>query len=291
MSEILNKIKSNFFSIMLPGFFIVTIMCMTTISALLLPFEPQEVLANLTAIWKTLNSGWIFPIIVVSFSFLVGNAVWAKKINITDNKTVSKYVSDEDLENTWRMAERIDSFPYPMILMMTQDYFQSGVSTKNHLPPLSSFSSTVSKILDDTITQEIKTKNDLKKYSTTKLKPTPINTKEKNRLHSCYNYWKTVLCQEKPDSFALCKEYEARVRLFAGMYWAGFFGKWFSIAGIVCGIAHLFLHQWYYSLVTLGIGAIASYAIQASFGRSLRRVRIQEVTTTYAAYVAFRESQ
>ena len=46
----------------------------------------------------------------------------------------------------------------------------------------------------------------------------------KSTIHTAFNYFKTVLCAESPNVFAYTQALEARVRLFAGMFWSAGFG-------------------------------------------------------------------
>lgn len=105
---------------------------------------------------------------------------------------------------------------------------------------------------------------------------------DRDPRHSDYNWWKLVAAQKAPNAFALCQEYEARVRLFAGMVWASAFGVVAGLVGVAqCRIASPDKDNWIVPvLIEVGI----SLALLVVYGVQLRHVRHQEVRGVVMAY-------
>lgn len=107
--------------------------------------------------------------------------------------------------------------------------------------------------------------------------------KDKRGLHDLYNYWKTMICIDAPASFAFTQDLESRVRMFAGMFWAGVAG----IVGSFLAIISFSFNQaaytvWgVYILVMLGL----SVTLMLAFGLNLKRVRGQEVSSVFLAFL------
>ncbi|MBI3418380.1 MAG: hypothetical protein HY043_24080 [Verrucomicrobia bacterium] len=113
-------------------------------------------------------------------------------------------------------------------------------------------------------------------------------SQDESRLHDIFNFWKMVLCQEAESAFLFTQELEARVRLFAGMFWAGAVGLAITLVGSFLvamnffGI-HLIKPDWCKPLALLtGLSLI----LCALFGSQLRRVRKHEVRQLFTAYLA-----
>ncbi len=102
-------------------------------------------------------------------------------------------------------------------------------------------------------------------------------------VHTVYNYFKAVICSESPGAFSFTQALEARVRLFAGMFWSAFFGfvTCISLLYIEIFIKNIEVHGF---VICLGV---ASLIIAGLLGGQLPRVRGQEVEYVFYSYLAF----
>jgi hypothetical protein len=105
---------------------------------------------------------------------------------------------------------------------------------------------------------------------------------EKN-LHNAYNFWKMAICYESREVFNYIQAQESIVRLFAGMFWAGLIGVIGSIVTLVgCLLNKEIRGVWLeYAIVMLAVSVV----ILVMFGMNIRRVRAQEVTFVFMAYL------
>jgi hypothetical protein len=96
-----------------------------------------------------------------------------------------------------------------------------------------------------------------------------------------FNYWKDVLCVNSPNAFDNYREFEARTRFFAGMFLSGF-------AGIITSVA-AFVKYGLHSPAVLYL-FITSLIIAIVFGKGIKTVRKQEVSTLVGLYIAYIQS-
>jgi len=112
-----------------------------------------------------------------------------------------------------------------------------------------------------------------------------FTTPEGRSLHTMYNFWKAVLAGAKTGNFEQVQEQEARVRLFANMYWAGFLSMFPLSMGVALSVIHIFDRSWLWPmLAAFTISLVLAFTI----GSQVRRVRGQEVFSVFMAYVALR---
>lgn len=91
-----------------------------------------------------------------------------------------------------------------------------------------------------------------------------------------FDYWKMVLCTEAPEAFAYTQSLEARVRMFAGMIWAG-------LLGLVCASFILcFPHNGSRLLLDYMVfgSLIILWAVSCVLGRVLAAARGVRLDTT-----------
>ncbi len=116
--------------------------------------------------------------------------------------------------------------------------------------------------------------------------PLPV---DKHSLYILFQYWKMVICIEKSGSFSYIQEFESRVRMFAGMFWAGSCG----IGGSILISASFIFNKaacivwWKYILLMF----LVSVIIAVIFSRSLKRVRSEEVISVFIAYLFIQRSK
>ena len=278
MTDILGKIKGNFFAIIVPGIFIMMIVTVSLFSFLSILFPCLTDAATLGHIWKAINDSWIFMAMFLMLSFLFGNLTLAKSVHDTDKATTEKRI--KALKNkpirAWELLALNDVFPYPDIIKATRDNIKRGLRDvdQSFLPS------------DWRLTKR---------------------EQDTDMLHNCYDYWKAVLIKEQPSLASHCREYEGRVRLFSGMYQSGSIGLFLSFATIFFGALHLILLGLAANRITLDffydakvanafivigiIGAVISFLLKENFGNRIRRVRVQEVAVTYVAYTAYKQIQ
>lgn len=104
---------------------------------------------------------------------------------------------------------------------------------------------------------------------------------EKGTSHTMFNYWKAALCLDTPAAFVYAQELEGRVRLFAGMFWAGILGLLVCTAG-VCLLLGPLPTSWFGPLLVF---VLLSLTIAGVFGWRLRRVRADEAVRVFIAFL------
>jgi len=108
-------------------------------------------------------------------------------------------------------------------------------------------------------------------------------------LHNTYNYWKLVICSESEAMFNYISNLEATVRLFVGMFWAGFIGVVGYVViliGCLCNDV-IKTEMWNYSIVML----ITSIIIMLMFGMNIRRTRVQETMNVFMAFLVLKQKK
>jgi len=115
--------------------------------------------------------------------------------------------------------------------------------------------------------------------------PLSLEIPADNSQHTVYNFWKAVLAGGKNANYEHLQEQEARVRLFANMYWAGFLSMVPLSIGFLLSLFHVFDRSWRWPMAAaFSISLLIAFTI----GSQLRRVRGQEVFSLFTAYVALK---
>lgn len=94
-----------------------------------------------------------------------------------------------------------------------------------------------------------------------------------------FNYWKDVLCLNTTEGFEYYQTFEIRVRLFAGIIWAGWTG--------ILGSLYIVLHSGHFSHPVGAPLFVLSSILIATFGTNFRRVRRQEARSLALIYIAY----
>ncbi|MBN2714650.1 MAG: hypothetical protein JXX14_02270 [Deltaproteobacteria bacterium] len=301
MPELINKVRNYFFAIMVPGAFVTLLLALGILSGVEVS-QGSAFIFNWN-FWDKLNNGWIIPAVFLTMSFMVGNGFWAVKINDTDTKSVKRFLNDNHVMNCWRLAERIDSFPYPMVLIMTQQHMKTAYGSPSYLPELPNMTQWANRLKDDAYQnkyREIAKPGSLWKWIWRKRNFEKLREQDRANcvncfeettlLHTCFNYWKNVLLEKASNSYLHVQEHENRVRLFAGMYLAGGWGLGISFAGWTLGVISIFAngYQISFGVVAFSVALLTSALICRSYGGRLRRIRVHEVVETYIAYATFK---
>lgn len=113
--------------------------------------------------------------------------------------------------------------------------------------------------------------------------------KEDKPLYNAWNFWKITIGLEFPDMFSHIQNLESRVRLFAGMFWAGLLGiiGSLSIFGVCIFNNVIKVVWWEYNFYL----SIASAALFTMFGMNLRRVRREEARAVFMGYLALQNKK
>lgn len=110
--------------------------------------------------------------------------------------------------------------------------------------------------------------------------PLPEN---RDTLHDVFIYWKTVIRMDSPGSFHHIQDLEGRVRMFAGMFWAGVVGIFGSIVTLLSFIFNeAACSVWKFYIIFM---LIISVIISAAFSLNLKHVRNQEVINVFLTYL------
>lgn len=103
--------------------------------------------------------------------------------------------------------------------------------------------------------------------------------KDKEKMRLFLNYCKCPLCMYAPQSFVYYETFEARSRLFVGIFWAGILG--------VIGFLIMLIRVWNFTFIPAWHLFFMSTALVIPFGLSIKRVRRQEVNTLWSSYIAY----
>jgi len=107
-------------------------------------------------------------------------------------------------------------------------------------------------------------------------------------LHTTFNYWKMSICDASPNLFVFAQAREARVRLYAGMFWSGLAGCGSGVLSLT--VAYLFGRSGTWLALILA-QILISVIVLSMFGYHLRRVRAQEVDTVFLGYLWLSEKR
>lgn len=106
---------------------------------------------------------------------------------------------------------------------------------------------------------------------------------DRNTLHDVFIYWKTVIRMDSPGSFHHIQDLEGRVRMFAGMFWAGVTGILGSIVTSLSIISNEAARSVWGVYILLMF--ITSVIISAALSLSLKHARSQEVINVFLTYL------
>jgi hypothetical protein len=354
MKEMFEKIKHSFFSILMPGFFIVVMLLNIIVSTvgidtiMKIPFdlmnpgimattetETETIEKEITDQNRTLPveklpiknatkvstvtreiaedfsksifdwgiAGGLF--ILFCFSYLVGSIIRAIAVDVFDRNVPFPLFS----RSYWNEIIRKSRFPYPVMLFALQAQMDHKSGMKEILDEIShgvrekyasiiTLQRTISVIIkviarcsnDPSLDQRGKKsmmtrlekllsayKKDLKR----EYKEGKAEMKEGNSiLHNRFNYCKMYLCHTSFSLFGFIREYEERVRLFAGMCWAGLIG------GVANGLSLIIMAVTGYSglrVMTVILLCLSVLLFVIFFSR-IRPTRASEARRVYLGY-------
>lgn len=241
-TSVLSRVKTDFFAILVPGFFILGV-----ILSIFLVFTHKDpkasILKRIEPFFHTLKEYWPLVIILIVIGYLLGNLIRAIRVTTADkfSKSIfSRLAISEEKKLFYK-----SSFPYPDILdKIRQDLIDSKLIGSINLP-------------------------------------------NGNCLYSAWNFWKITIGLEFPDMFNYIQNLESRVRLFAGMFWAGLLGVIGSLLIFVgCIFNNVIKVLWLeYNIYLFFTSAV----LFIMFGMNLRRVRREEARSVFMGYLALQK--
>lgn len=245
--------RADFFAIMAPGFFIFTISAVC-ITACVGTTGADSVWWQMVKIWQPSAQLWILGSATIFLSFLFGSMLRAVPVNDTDALAMR-------IQTVWRRfwrksVNRSEKFPFPDLL--------------------------------DTVFEEVQSYTLISKESLDLAERSGERLYEQ-RLHNIFNFWKMTLCEANERAFVFSQDLEGRVRLFAGMFWAGAVGIVMSLSAVTLLLIAAIVNTTWVRTAWLGPFSIIfgfSFIICFLFGKQLHRVRKQEVKHTFIAYLA-----
>lgn len=277
MNEILSKIKTNFFSILLPGFYIllcfsilvmiivINIYANENIFKNIIDFLKDKDINNPSGIFKSILD-WIIPfivLIILTIAYLIGNILRGASVDMVD-KCKKKDINDVmDIKTMlWSEIRKATNFPYPAILKKEIEYLY--LTNKTKLKPIR------------TMIEEA-----LKRVNTQNVK------KEGYRqLMTWFKIFKLTLCNESPNIFAFTQTYEERVRLFAGMIWAGRISLVFNLPSLILSIILSFFFNFNILFpIISGLLSVVSFGLWIFLRKNIRHIRVSEVDYTFLGYI------
>ncbi len=178
--------KSDFFSVLPPGFYIF-IVSYTTYSAATSEKADSTILSDILKLSNDIRTDPFLIVFVLFASYLLGSIIRAIPIRFLCRFTPPFH----------------DDFPYPIRLNELINHLRNN---RDRLGYENNDLSILPELKDlDKINKKEKFEF-IREYS------------------DIYNYWKAVLCINSPGGFDYYETYETRVRFFAGMVWAGLVG-------------------------------------------------------------------
>jgi hypothetical protein len=241
-TTLLSKVKTDFFAILVPGFFIFGV-----IVSFFLAFTHKDtnisILERIKPFFKILKDYWPLVIVLIVIGYLLGNLIRAIRVTTADK--FSKIIFSRLAISEEKKLFYKNSFPYPDILnKIRQDLIDSKLIASITLP-------------------------------------------NGNCLYSAWNFWKITIGLEFPDMFNYIQNLESRVRLFAGMFWAGLLG---IIGSLVifggCIFNNVIKVVWLdYNIYLFFTSAVLFFM----FGMNLRRVRREEARSVFMGYLALQK--
>lgn len=243
-NNVLSKVKVDFFAILVPGSFVLTII-VSVFLALTQYLSTKGIIERIDPFFNKLKEFWPLAIVLFIIAYLIGHLIRAMRVNLADN--LSKKLFSKWSTRSWYKKEYESKFPYPVVME----------KVKNQL-------------IDSNMIADF---------------DIPVE----DNLHNVYNFWKMIICSESQDIFSYIQNLESKVRLFSGMLWAGFIGvlgNLIILAG--CMVDAKIRNVWLgYALAMLAV----SIVIFVTFGRDIRRVRVQEVTFVFLGYMVIQNKK
>lgn len=245
-TTVLSRVRGEFFPVMAPGLYVVL-----AIAAVSVAMGDDSTGATLWEKFKPfvklLTDYWPLSILVIFAAYLLGNILRAFPVNLSDR------ICRRWFRRTVSLRDRYFfdfEFPYKVLI-------------KEYVEMLPKYG-----VLSDKLLPNKEEIDEMKPYV----------------LHTMFNYFKLVLCTGAPDAFVYIQEFELRVRLFSGMFWAGLVGIITNIILAVYVFANKDFEIWIGFIV---VYFIISLVLVLLFGRQLPRVRGQEAVHVYLAYFAY----
>lgn len=245
-TTVLSRVRGEFFPVMAPGLYV-----FLAIAAVSVAIGDDSTGATLwekfNPLVKLLTDYWPLSILVIFAAYLLGNILRAVPVNLSDKICRRWFRRTVPLKKRFFFDSK---FPYKKLI---KEYVETlpkyGILPNKFLP------------------------NDKE-----------IDAMEHYVLHTIFNYFKLVLCTGAPDAFAYIQEFESRVRLFSGMFWAGLVG---IFTNIILTVHVLFNNNFEIWREFIVVYFIISLILVLLFGRQLPRVRGQEAVHVYLAYFAY----
>jgi len=241
-ATVLSRVKSDFFAIFVPGFFLFFII-ISVFMAVTQNGPNNSIVNRIKPYFVTLKEYWPLVIIIIVAAYLLGNLIRAIRVTTADE--LIKKLFSLLTNNVEKKLKYKSSFPYPHIL--------------------------------NKINKELSDSKQIRK----------MKLPNENCLYSAWNFWKLSICSKSPDMFDHIKYLEARVRLFAGMFWTGLFG---IIGNLVIFISCIFNTATRVVWLEYNIYLFfTSAVILIMFGVNLYRVRREESRAVFMGYMALQK--
>lgn len=255
--SVISRIGSDLFAILVPGTYVLISLSTFGITAYscFVPSDPFNVVSEINAV---ASSKWTSALTIAMLAYLIGQVIHSYPV--------------DRAQRTWafilhRLRIEVDNseqFPYYGTIRAQYD----ELCARNPLIPFIDLPTVEPPV------QPI---------------GAPVDQpQEQPKVYPFFNYWKLSVCCEEPPLYAIILHAEARVRLYAGVFWSGVFGILF--AAISLAIAYV----WEMSLawvMLLELQFVLSLVFARMFGMQLRRVRELEVKAVFLSYLTVREKQ
>jgi cytochrome bd-type quinol oxidase subunit 2 len=251
--------RIDFLAVVVPGFYVLANLWLVGLAFTYR--ENEDLWQAVQAAVQTPTENWTVFLGIILTSYLLGSLLRAVPVNAADRAAQLLLAPLRLVLGLlpWLRAYglRFEPFPYRSILKDTLD----NVASCGGLRGLNDPAVTA-------LREAVKVPDPTQEFSAEAL------------LHTAYNYWKVVVCDRAPGAFEFSQELESRVRLFAGMFWAGLLGIVLLVGGFWAAGLRGYLSEWRF-WAALAVSA----AIGVGFGLNVGRVRREEVRHVFLAYL------
>jgi hypothetical protein len=220
--------KTGFFVVMAPGFYLLACIAMF-LRACIGSVRPEDAWTALARTGQAMP--WPLTIAVVLLSYLLGILVRTISVGFVDR--IAGWAFSK-LDPLWKLlvnANRAETNRRNNADNAASSAPKGGLpaaSAESHKPTPIDSKSFREALLDDRFPYQ-----SMQRWLADKLQLKFFASVKTEDAHGTYNLWKMELCQLASAAFAYTQELEARVRLIAGMFWAGGGGALAAAAGML----------------------------------------------------------
>jgi len=296
MKDLILKVKSDFITIMMPGLYLLFgfIVCLTLIGPYINKLLNLHL--DISILQKTLlnkPSGRMLSVFIETYMYLfafflvylIGHALRAIPVEYAEKESKKLLCDLCKIKRFFKKCSESNCIECCKKNGLAKHFF-----FKNEKFPYGNALKTIIKNLNNKgFPEEIFSFSNMNLFSLNKTKKSNNPTDEElEHLHIPFNFFKVTLCAESANTFIYTQTLEARVRLFAGMFWAGIGNLFlFSLSIFIIILCNESLDY----LVWIIIFSILTILITLIIAFRFPWIRGQEVEYVFLSYLALLSKQ